>query len=300
MSAQLDEIKSYLSRSRCVTCGETLTLGNLVPTVFRACRGKERLVVKIGSSLRAAQEVRMNCAGYEAMRKIGAGNLVPGLLEYLEFRGVPILVMEDCGPDFWHAVQVAPDPVRLYTQLLWNMEPVYATTRRCGDGEAYLNSLRDRLIRQYETHLFSLVGVELVSELRRLPLRQLVPSTLCFSSFDFTPEDVFLTDKGVKFADPLPEVLGVPIVDLACFGGVARDAHHLPGSEEGYRQIQIFALGELPSLLELTERQAERLFAFGRALQCALSARFRLQSEPESADTLAKMSRSFLQEFMRT
>ncbi len=299
MPAQLDEIKRHLSGSRRIVCGETLGLGNVVSTVFRASRGEERLVVKIGLSLRAAEEVRMNRAGYEALRRIGAESLIPEPLDFLEFEGCPILVMADCGPDFWRAVQTAPDPVRLYTQLFRDMEPVYSTTKRRGDGGAYLDSLRKRLVRQYEAHLAGLIKAELVSELRELPLGQIAPPALCFSSFDFTPEDVFLTPTGVKFADPLPEVLGVPIIDLACFMGVARDAYRLPGAKEGYEAVETLALTALPRLLELTAWQARKFFAFGRALQCALSARFRLDSDQKRAADLAWMSGSFLREFLR-
>ncbi len=299
MSAKLDEIKSYLSKSRCVVCGETLTLGNVVSTVFRADRAGEKLVVKIGIADRAAQEVRMNCAGYDALRQIGAGSLAPDPLEYVEFNGIPILIMEDCGLDFWHAARVSANPAALYGRLFREMEPVHAKTRRRGDGEAYLDSLRRRLLRQYEVHLRNLIPPELIFELADTDLRDLVPPVLCFASFDFTPEDVFLTDKGVRFADPPSEVIGIPIVDLACFAGVARDAYGLPGSDQGYKELETLALNVLPRILELNESPARKFFTFGRALQCALSARFRLESDPARAAALAGISRSFLQKFLQ-
>ncbi len=298
MPIQLDAIFEHLSKTRRVDCGEPLTLGNVVSTVFRADRHGESLVVKIGLSERAATEVRMNCAGYEALQRIGASSLVPDPLEYVEFQDIPILIMEDCGPDFWHAVRASKDPAPLYGRLFWAMEPVYAKTRQRGGGEAYLESLRRRLLRQYQVHLRGLVPPRPVSRLADADLHDLNPPVLCFASFDFTPEDVFLTDKGARFADPLNEVIGVPIVDLACFGGVARDAYGLPGSDEGYRDLETLALSALPWLLELSGEQAGRFFALGRALQCAISARFRLNTDPDRAEELAHRSESFLTEFL--
>lgn len=106
---------------------------------------------------------------------------------------------------------------------------------------------------------------------------------ICFSTFDFTPEDVFVAASTLKYVDPKPGQLGVPILDLACFAGVARDAHKLPGAEAGYDTLRAFALLEVADLLDIKRDQGELLFGLGRALQLGLSGFFRLESEPAVA-----------------
>lgn len=294
----LGEIREFLLKSHHVACGEALTLGNVVNTIFRANDEWRNLVVKIGLTDRAITEIEMNKEGYKNMLAIGAGRLLPDPLIYLQFQEVPIIVMEDCGPDFWHAVNAEANPQSLYHKLTTDMESVYAATRHTGDGWSRLDSLRQRLVRQYRQHLMGLVETDLVDKLQKLSLANLVAKTLCFASFDFTPEDVFVTSRGVRYVDPLPEVTGVPIIDMACFGGVARDGFNLPWSAEGYEYLRLFAVQVIAELLNLSKEQAERIFAMGRALQLALSARFRLVSEPERAQKLAVNSEKSLREFL--
>jgi hypothetical protein len=298
MKSTLDEVFDFLSTTYKIVCGERLTLGNVVETVFHARDEKRDLVVKIGLSDRAAEEVKLNRRGYDSLRSIGATRILPDPLFNADYRGIPIVVMGDCGPDFYHAVRAEADPTVLYKRLIENMNSVYQETRRASSGNGYLHALRSRLIKQYEVHLREEADHALVQEFYDRDLRDLDPPHICFSSFDFTPEDVFVGPFGVKYVDPLPDVLGVPAVDLACFAGVARDAFGLPGAEKGYLLLESFAVRGVSRILDMDERNARRFFFLGRALQCALSARFRLTTDIQKARALTKQSELFLRDFL--
>ncbi|MDO8557548.1 MAG: hypothetical protein Q7R98_03775 [Candidatus Jorgensenbacteria bacterium] len=298
MSPTIDEVFGFLSGVHRIVCGERLTLGNIVDTVFHATDGEKALVVKIGLSERAAEEVRLNQKGYDALRGIGATRLLPDPLFSIEYAGVPIVVMEDCGLDFYHAVQIARDPVILYSQLVETMNSIYHETRCVSSENLYLNSLRLRLEKEYDVRFRDRVDRALVHKLHDYDFRRFKLPFICFSSFDFTPEDVFVSAQRVRYVDPLPEVLGIPAVDLACFAGVALDAYGLPGAKEGYKLLADFAVRELPKILSMNEEESCRLFCLGRALQCALSARFRLISNPQKAGDLIRKSVTFLKDFL--
>jgi len=296
---ELQEVLLFLERQHGVICDERLTLGNVVSTVFRATQGVQRLVVKIGLTEFALREVEKNIAGYDEMRAIGAQELLPNpLITTISYEGIPLILMEDCGLDFWHATQVAEHPVMLYEYLIGHMRGIYERTRRAAVDRQYLEPLRLRLLEQYRVHLLTLINEELIERLEKLKSETVAISTVCFSSFDFTPEDVFVTERGVKYLDPLPGILGMPAIDLACFAGVARDVYDLPGANEGYDFIYKFVESELPILLDCGVANARQHFLFGRALQCALSARFRMEHERERAALLAKQSETFLSQFL--
>ena len=293
----LNIVMTELSRRHGITCGPSLGLGNVVQTVFRARQGSQKLVVKIGVSPRAKKEIAMNWTGYQNMRNIGAQKLLPEPLQRIHIKGTPVIVMGDCGKDFWHAVQRTKNPGRLYRYLISQMMPIYESTL-CVPEKIYFKSLQNRLLHQYQEHLKNLVDAKLVERLKKSSLNGFKPVSMCFASFDFTPEDVFVSRKQIKYADPLEDVIGIPIIDLACFAGVARDVYGLPGSKKGYRVLESAALNRLPLVLGLSKKEAKRLFVFGRALQSALSARFRITTDTVAAAKHVRQSQMFLKMFL--
>jgi len=102
----------------------------------------------------------------------------------------------------------------------------------------------------------------------------------------------------LRYADPLPNLLGIPVIDLACFAGVARDAYHLPGSRLGYMVLRKLALWEVPKIIGLGSEECARLFFFGRALQCSLSSRFRIEKDFLAAEKFYRKSKFFLGKFL--
>jgi len=115
---------------------------------------------------------------------------------------------------------------------------------------------------------------------------RLTPRYATFSSWDFTPENVYLTKSGTRYVDPHTEVIGMPIIDLACFAGTARDAHNLPDSAWGYTLLKSFALIEVANLMQITAAEAEKIFRIGRILQCIMSSIVRVNTDEQHATQL--------------
>lgn len=295
----LSQIVTTLQDLFNIQCHDPLTLGNVCKTVYRATSQHRALVIKIGLGERPAHEVRLNRDGYRVLRSIGAGRLLPDPAVYLEIHGTPILVMEDCGPDFLHHVQASNDPVGLYQRLVDEVHDVYLETRCSDSPQPAVAKTQRLLVDQCRKHLQGLVDSRLVDRVEDASTDSFADVQSCFSTFDFTPEDVFLTEHGIKHADPLPDALGIPVIDLACFAGVARDAHRLPGSNEGYEIMERYALQVLPNLINLSPSDAQRLFSLGRALQSALSCRFRLHGDRERALVLAGMCEAHMRDYLR-
>ena len=116
----------------------------------------------------------------------------------------------------------------------------------------------------------------------------------CFSPYDFTPEDIFISNSGFFYPDPKQECKGLPQISLACFAGVSRDAYGLPESVTGYKILEKFAVKTCSEIVDISISSAERLFLFGRALQCSFSSRVRIYGDKEKASYFAKESERHL------
>jgi len=293
---RLRDILDALQKDHQVKCTQKLTLGNICSHIYRGLKGKEAIVVKIGIGEAEVREIRNNMEGYLELERIGARSLAPERIDYFVCCGTPVIVMTDCGQDFWHATKSAVNPVDLYHRLVRGIEPIYKSTKRPSEQYTeYLESVKEMLLRQYDVHLSDYIDSKLVRKLRREMLTYLHVPYTCFSSFDFTPEDVFVTASGIKYADPKPGMTGIPIIDLACFAGVARDAHALPGCNEGYEILSSFAVNQVAKILDIGSEDANRIFSLGRSLQCAFSARFRLETDLERALIFIKQSEIHLE-----
>lgn len=64
----------------------------------------------------------------------------------------------------------------------------------------------------------------------------------------------------------------------------------LSGSSIGYILLEHFATNIIPDMLGFGRKMAISLFEFGRALQCSLSARFRIKTDFEKASLLYNLS----------
>jgi len=283
-----------------VDLGRQYILGNVCKTVYGAQDQEgNKLIVKIGIDDAGKREISLNKGGYEELRSIGAESLLPTILRYFEFDAIPVIVMSNCGLDFWHATKEARDPDMLYRHLVRHAYKVYKGTRRhTTKSFGVASNLKRLLLKVYGERLAGHVTADLAERLHAWDVRGIPLLEVCFSTFDFTPEDVFVTANTLKYVDPKPGQLGVPILDLACFAGVARDAHKLPGAEAGYDTIRAFALLEVADLLDISKGQAELLFGLGRALQSGLSGYFRLESEPEVAGRMVEAGGTLVRELL--
>lgn len=287
----MDEITSALCKKLDLQVVETLKAGNICDAVYRVITRERALkVLKVGNTPRTMVEIHNNLIGYDKIRQLGLPYFIPNIYSSGEFEFFAYILMEDCGLDFVARTKTEANPTGLYLQLVTAMKNIYHRTvhpSQCAK-ESVLRVAK-KAQSQYMAYLSHLdpAGMVLDSLDRMVEWVQHLHVPLAtFSSWDFTPEDVYLTKEGVKYADPHEDVVGIPIIDLACFGGVVRDAYALSGSIEGYQLLHTLALEHLDSLLEISREDAEKLFNMGRVLQCFLSARFRCESDPIKAKQL--------------
>ena len=288
----------YLLSRLCVEfsldLGDQILIGENCKTVFRAKQLGRPMVVKIGYGEQACQEVESNRRGYNQMLRIGAGALVPDVLEFQEIDGVPFILMDDYGSNFMETVKSSSNPVACFRELLVRMRTIYTSSRSEKSPVPALVSLRDFLVLQWTDFLpRHVVSEDAVHRIRQLTFDGFADVHSCFSTFEFKPDDLFLFNGGIKKVDPVDDNLGCPAVDLGCFSGVSRDAYHLPGSRRAYPIFRRFVREELPEILGGTADHFEGIFYLGRALQCALSARFRMDSSPDQAERFARSSVRF-------
>ena len=119
----------------------------------------------------------------------------------------------------------------------------------------------------------------------------------CFASWDFILWNIYTTKNGLKFADPPDMVTGMPILDLACLGGVLQDVFQFPATGNSPFHFREFALGPVAATLSLSRRNAQAIYVFGRLVQALLHLR-EYHSRPDVSATFNKRIQLHLQELV--
>lgn len=256
------------------------------------------LVIKIPVNENSRQEIQENIQGYISLRQQGLQELLPETIRVKSFNSSNYLITTYLGNDFAYRAQNEPHPETLYQELIAQLFPIYKKTLRENsvDTEMFFRFIKNKLKKNFINHILpsEIVTKEELKDFLDIDISKLVSKRSCFAVFDFTPEDIYLQNGSLKYPDPKQNVRGNPIIDIACFAGVSRDVLNLPGSNDGYRMLQDFALDDVGSLFSLNKEQSEKIFNLGRALQCSLSSRFRVDSEPAKARAFALQSLKYL------
>jgi len=280
MNLTVQSVLRWLEDCQGITiCGQEIKWGR-VKTIFKGTEGNRSVFVKIGITEEAKKEVLMNKNGYDKMREIGAGNYTPNP-RFVEFQGVPIIIMDDCGENLFDMLKGAVNPRSIFDRICEELWHLYRITKIKGGAEESLENSFRILEEQFSRYLsvyepFS-ANQRLLKEIRKKIFRVRSPF-ICFAFWNFTPEDMCLSTSGLKIIDPPGCVVGLPMIDLACFAGSVRDASKLPGAEYGYDLLKKLA-SDAGEMLGLKPKDTEFLFNFGRAVQCSLSARYRIGEE---------------------
>lgn len=300
MQDKVEGVLSLICAREGLVLNAQLTLGNVCDLVFRVHRADgSSAILKVGTDQVSKDEIAKNLSGYRDMDTLGVSQLAPRIFSTQTTGDTHYILMEDCGDDFYTQVKKSDAPESLYVTLAAVMEKVYKRTLQPNNGGQYMiRAVIARVGEQYTNYLQKTFDP---ARLIAAQLAQLVPTfetivlaRACFANWDFTPEDVYLQGDQVRYSDPQAMSLGLPIIDLACFAGVARDAYHLPGNDKGYAHLERLATRRVARLFGITRQAGEKYFALGRLLQSFLSARVRIQSDPVQARTLYDIGCSFL------
>lgn len=282
-----------------LTITRELSLGNICDSVYMTVDANGRqLVLKVGTTDDAIAEVRMNKKGYENMDRCNLTFFRPEIVAYEDESTYAMMLMEYCGEDFFTQVKKVDDPVSQYSKLISGMEDVYRKSLQKGrKGKKMIIAVINKAKEQYENYIYMHLDPSR-SEAEKIDridycIDISILKYYCFSNWDFTPEDVYLTPDGVRYSDPHEDILGIPIVDMACFAGVAM-AYNLPGAVDGYKIMKEFAINKISFMIGVDKRSASKLFSLGRLLQCLLSARFRIKTDLLKAKVIFAEGKSYL------
>lgn len=242
-------------------------------------RNNGDLAVKFGNP----EEIVENMSGYLTIENMNAREILPSPLYSLNIANHPVIVMQYLGLNFKESKDL--HSIESYHLLIKNMDEIYDSTLKKDNGAGYsfLVDLKD--------NVFSLINEKIKSRLSDQERRTLDAVSIsnefpnsCFSVFDFTPDNVFIFNGKIKFVDPKSLARGIPIIDLAAFAGCARDVYCLEASREGYQLLKDYSTDSLADKLNISPKNAERLWYFGRGIQSLLGAVFRIDEDAVAAD----------------
>jgi hypothetical protein len=265
--------------------------GNSGAIVLHTTRDSTPMVIKIAINDRSAKELKDNKIGYSRIKQEQLEEVLPDILEIRE----KYIIMSYLGNSFIEQIKTVADKITMYSKLCENVFPLYIKSKKPALSTLFFNSLDTILNRNYSLLIANDFLPKESKELLFNSANEFSNLNLnCFSVFDFTPEDIYLTKTTIKYPDPNPIVRGIPIIDLACFAGVSRDVYILPESAKGYDILKKFSLTQVSELLNIKRNTAEAIFYYGRAIQSALSAKVRIQTDPTRSEKLAEKSIHYL------
>ncbi len=244
---------------------------------------KGALVVKIAADdgSMAAQDIADNLVGYQKIRLIGGGGILPDNLEELTVPGYKAIVMSDLGKAIRYSEKC---PIK--AKLLWlHYLDIVMVTRKTAS----------KLASDYNPKLFI---EEVLEAIKRFEGEGAVISSAISQSdlsdnygdpalmlLDFTPDNVFMTPANLSFIDPWKQksYLGHPAVSIGQFVTLCR-IYAVNGYEEANSFLRKTCLNEMPKLIDCSPKSVEKAFRLGATLQLVLSAYVRRVSEPERAE----------------
>ena len=254
-------------------------------------------IVKTGTNPQAIAEVTDNIYGYESMRAQGAGPLLPPGMVNGTVEDTPYIIMPDLGASFANAA--GSEPGTSYDTFFENTYQVcLATLEESPDEQrAGLQAFGEQVSRWYtELEASGLITPADLEKVGQINFSQLSSTRSSLMLMDFTPDNVFIKGKAMSFIDPWRQATyrGSLVPSLAQFWTLAAQVYKLPGTEKGdgaFKQ-HLLLVGEE---LGLTEEQIKGQAALGAALQFALSAYVRVNSDPGLSNYFADKSKEAIE-----
>lgn len=274
--------------------------GNSTAELYRITSNGTSKILKIGRTARAKAEIKENVEGYRTIKKEGLEQILPEEITIGSMKCVDFILMSDLGSSFMDDIKKTNNPQELYSNLICAIQKIYAQSLKADNqGKEFLQMISHQAEQKYREFLIpaGISNYETLDAFMNFNLERLISDKTCFAVFDFTPEDIFLVNGQIKYPDAAQTIRGIPIIDLACFAGTSRDVYNLPGSIRGYQALHVYATDYLSLILDINKENAEKLFAYGRALQMAISAKVRIESNPAKAVIYANESRRIIMQY---
>ena len=135
------------------------------------------------------------------MKKIGADDIMPKQLQFLDVDGYQVITMEDLGLTFKSKSQISSNPLEMFRDLIAVMKNVYQATvfteEQKGRGYEFLVEMKSYLLAQYQRYLLPsrLINKSDLKLIGKIQIEDYLYTRSCFGVWNFTPEDVFLKES---------------------------------------------------------------------------------------------------------
>jgi len=257
---------------------------------FKKLSDASPLVVKItrGNKQEAVADIRANIIGYDAIRQLGGGRILPPDLEMVPLAGATALAMKDLGASWRQA-----DPGITGARSLWRaFKDLVISTKSdsvpptAGQQPIFVETVLSALAR-FDDDSFGILDI----------VRQSGFSEECGQSalmlLDFTPDNLFYCDGSLSFIDPWQQetYLGNPAVSIGQFSALVK-IYDMSDSVAIAHFLNSACVTELPALLNGSSDAVEQSLRLGATLQLAASAFVRRQSDSQRSEKLRQEARS--------
>ncbi len=262
---------------------ERILSGKRCKNVFRVRNiFDQSLVLKFASDEMGHEEIKSNLQGYSQIREIGLINFIPKIFEENIQKNCSYILMEDCGDSLAAQLLDTAEYCFPIAQFCKEMFDIYSRSNFSGpQGMNYISTRIKAVKHLYEDVKMHLNGSEELKHFVQGMDMNLSAQInfYSFSSWDFMPGNIFVNEHGIKFIDPTASVVGMPIIDLACFAGVLKDLYQRDHVEE----IRLFCHEELAKLYNLSDKNVRKIFCLGQIIQTLLHFRSISGSELENS-----------------
>lgn len=261
----------------------------------------ELVVVKFGFTQIQRKEIGMNIRAYRLLSHMGLSDHHPVIIDLGETDYYHYMILSYLGDNFEKRIRVSKYPAEEYRIFLEGLLEIYRKSLRLNSGEAQQSVLN---IHRMIVEIYNQDIVPLYDETRKLQVQiyllehrimAMKLRYMCFSNWDFTPDDTYIVDRKVMFSDPHDNVYGVPIIELACFSGLLK-LIEAPDAESGQKLFEDFALDKVAGMLRITESDSSFIFKLARLFQTFMSIKYRRKSYPLQAQSLFGVSEQILGE----
>ena len=238
---------------------------NSLVILARVENTSELVVVKFGFTEIQRKEIGMNIRAYRLLSRMGLSDHHPVVIDLGETDYCNYMILSYLGENFERRIKGSEDPLEDYRSFLKGLHIIYRKSLLPDSGEARTSvfNIHRMIVEIYEQEI-----APFYDETKRLQgqiylLEQRIMAMklryMCFSNWDFTPDDTYLVDRKVMFSDLHDNVYGVPIIELACFSGLLK-LIEAPDAESGQKLFEDFALNEVAGMLRISERDENLIF----------------------------------------
>lgn len=289
----VDELIRYIWEKLGLVVESRIQEGHLGLPIYRCSgSGGQRFVIKVGIGEEGKREVEDNKFGYEEIKRLGAGVLVPDF-RLIETPYGPTLLMEDLGGSFRNKAQSAEATAEMF-EVFKKIFLLVTRDTLTYNFVYHVNGLDEIVgqIRKWGSQLskHSLLEPELLEDLQKINTPRIAGNYSSLMLLDLTPDNIFVNNGRVKFIDPWRQTtyLATPIPGISQFVTLSEEIYEIPGFSDSKLNYSAF-FEELKDILGLSDRQLRAQIYLGRALQFSLSSFVRIENNLERARFYASL-----------